>query len=197
MRKIPTQLRVRYLASAKVGAAKLCRCRQPISWTRELDSPGRIDGCSTCIVSDNGIEFARKAILNRRSTKRNGLMRSASNGMTSIPKVPGRNDHMEPVNGNLRDECMCETSALSFQWLSSGALPLPSWWQGGVPVLMVRMLRLVQGRRAPARRDLLSCSRAGTAGQSDQPSLPCSDRVRPRTIRWSSSSAPGAVTGLH
>ncbi len=48
-----------------------------------LDALLRIYGKPACVVSDNGTEFTSKAILNRRSAKRNGPTRTASNGTTS------------------------------------------------------------------------------------------------------------------
>jgi putative transposase len=51
---------------------------------RELDALVRIYGKPSCIVSDNGTEFTSKAILNRRSAKRNGPTRTVSSGTTSI-----------------------------------------------------------------------------------------------------------------
>ena len=57
---------------------------------RELDALVRIYGKPACIVSDNGTEFTSKAILNRRSAKRNGPTRTASNGTISTPASHSR-----------------------------------------------------------------------------------------------------------
>ena len=57
---------------------------------RELDALVRIYGKPAYIVSDNGTEFTSKAILNRRSAKRNGPTRTASNGTISTPASHSR-----------------------------------------------------------------------------------------------------------
>jgi putative transposase len=59
-----------------------------VAW--ELDALVRIYGKPACIVSDNGTEFTSKAILNRRSAKRNRRTKTPSSGTTSIPASRNR-----------------------------------------------------------------------------------------------------------
>ena len=87
---------------------------------RELDALVRSYGKPTCIVSDNGTEFTSRAILNRRSAKRNGPSRTTSPGTTLIPASHSRTRRrlsrtngirllrIESFNGSLRDELLNE-----------------------------------------------------------------------------------------
>ena len=59
---------------------------------RELDALVRVYGKPACIVSDNSTEFTSRAILNRRSAKRNGRTRTVSNGTTWTRASPSRTD---------------------------------------------------------------------------------------------------------
>ncbi|TYO84575.1 putative transposase [Oceanicella actignis] len=68
---------------------------------RELDTLVRIYGKPVCIVSDNGTEFASRAI--QRWTDRNDVpWRSID------PGKPQQNAFIESFNGSLRDELLNE-----------------------------------------------------------------------------------------
>ena len=68
---------------------------------RELDALVRIYGKPACIVSDNGTEFTRKAIL--KWANENGVEWHYID-----PGKPQQNGYIEPFNGSLRDECLNE-----------------------------------------------------------------------------------------
>jgi putative transposase len=68
---------------------------------RELDAMVRIHGKPACVVSDNGTEFTRKAIL--KWANENGVEWHYID-----PSKPQQNGYIESFNGGLRDQCLNE-----------------------------------------------------------------------------------------